>query len=103
MNWREKAKDVLVSKLINSDTSPRQKRFLKLINRDREIDAMIEFAKIVCEKQKRICYESAAIEKEVVRNNIHASRKCSRFTDERTVIYDIDEYSIINAPTVSFD
>lgn len=80
MNWKEKAEELL--------------RFVEYSAKNTDgkyshFDAMIEFAKLACEEQKKICSQYAEIHYELV-------------TDCADAPF-VDTNSILNAPTVKFD
>jgi len=91
MNWKDKAEEILKYHYFDS------KEDLKW-----GIPALIEFAKLVCKEQKKICSENAEMN--------YAAYECE-------IPDDVDDYvggseygynfisknSIINSPTVNFD
>ena len=85
INWKEKAKEVLD----NEDLLGFLGDGLEDIHFHNEIIlAMIEFAKLACEEQKKICADEAIA-------NIQLSGGYE-------TIAEVDEDSILNAPLVNF-
>ena len=49
---REKAKEILLKHIIKKYANERMIRFQKLVDRDKDIDAMIEFAEWYCSERE---------------------------------------------------
>ena len=86
INWKEKA-DEIIEEVLSKNSKEESYDI---------VDAMIDFAKLACEEQKKICAKNALIDEEAYEHDDEG------FLVEENSI-DIDRDSILNSPTVNFD
>jgi hypothetical protein len=110
MDWIEKANKVLENEgceeleiFFNKYTDPITKeKFIK----DYVIDAMIEFAKLACEQQKKLCAENVLVLNECETEEGKENYTAPFFIDSNLYEinrYGVDKESILNTPTVNFN
>lgn len=90
MNLKDKAKEIFQDKF-KIELEPKEGEIT--LNFEYIYEAAVEFAKIACEEQKKICAENA---------ELIGEEPCI-FSHCECKDYSIDKDSILNSPTVKFD
>jgi hypothetical protein len=110
MNWKEKAQEIL-----KDETCEELDKFLDKW-RDPEtgeefirtyiVDAMVRFAKLACEEQKKICADNSLVLGENETDEGEESFTSDYFINNSlygTDRYSVDKESILNSPIVKFE
>lgn len=97
MNWKEKIKEIAQHNSIDFDSfTIKGEDYGLKHDANNLLVSMIEFAKLACEEQKKICYEHAEIDEDSLDYADDELNVCPNSID-------ISKSSILNAPTVNFD
>ena len=100
MNWKEKANNVLDNHLKKWEEFLDQEGRL---NDEWIIDAMLDFAKLACEEQKKICADNATIQKRFEFEGEVIEEDTEIYMSQNSGEIYFNTNNILDAPTVNFE